>query len=187
MKMKVQGVFKKRFKFNLQNRMFYENPSHYADYEKVFMALENQNDCLLNLSSHKWAEIDINAGKAQPACLKLKEAVDFWKTLPKSIQPRRSKAENKISNMLVGNRDDPVVHLKLLLKETVKPLIFCDIPGKSSLVPSLFDGLEVIILQVLVFDFCKRFVLPDVVEKAASVTQVKLDLADPNLNQLYFR
>ena len=82
--------------------------------------------------------------------------------------------------MLVGNRDDPVVHLKLLLKETVKPLIFCDIPGKSSLVPSLFDSLEVI-------DFCKRFVLPDVVEKAASVTQVKLDLADPNLNQLYFR
>ena len=89
--------------------------------------------------------------------------------------------------MLVGNRDDPVVHLKLLLKETVKPLIFCDIPGKSSLVPSLFDGLEVIVLQVLVFDFCKRFVLPDVVEKAASVTQVKVDLADPNLNQLYFR
>ena len=44
--------------------MFYENPSHCSDYEKVFMALENQNDCFLNLSSHKWAEIDINAGKA---------------------------------------------------------------------------------------------------------------------------
>lgn len=89
--------------------------------------------------------------------------------------------------MLVGKRDDPVVHLKLLLKETVKPLIFCDIPGKSSLFPSLFDSLEVIVLQVLGFDFCKRFVLPDVVEKAASVTQIKLDLADPNLHQLYFR
>ena len=63
MKMKVQGVLKKRFKFNLQN-VFNENPSHYSDYEKVFMALENQNDCFLNLSSHKRAEIDINAGKA---------------------------------------------------------------------------------------------------------------------------
>ena len=130
--------------------MFYESPSHYANYEKVLMALEN--DSSLNLSCHKWVEIDINAEKAWPVCPKLE-------SLPKSIQLGRGKAESKINNMLVGKRDDSVVHVKFFFfKETVKSLIICDISGKFSLVLSFFDRLGVILLRVFVFGFCKRFV-----------------------------
>ena len=93
---------------NLMSKLFDESPSRRANYERITFA--SKSDFPLLFCSHRWVENDVFAKKAPSVWLKIIEALDFWKGLPKSKQPGRGRlGENKSYEFLLSQMNDPLV------------------------------------------------------------------------------
>ena len=159
-------------------KLFDESPSRRADYERVTSA-ENESDFPLRFCSHRWVENEIVARRAQVIWPKIVEVVKYWKTLPKSKQPGQGKPEiNKSYQTLLKNYTDPMVLLRLTFFEEVSRKLNKfrrRFQADAPMAPFLVDTIEEVLR-----DFCRKFILDDVLKKAEKT----LDLVNHILQKL---
>ena len=94
------NVWEVKSLLNAMHKTFDESPARRADYEKITTSIES--DFALQFCSHRWIENARVAERAQDIWEKYLQIIDYWKTLPKSKQPRQSKPRtNKSDHILL--------------------------------------------------------------------------------------
>ena len=99
-------------------QIFHESPSRASDYEQ--MAETTRSDFPYMFCAIHWAEDQSVARKAREVWSKVVIVVEYWKSLPKSKQPRRDKPDQNTSFEHLSTRTKEVlVPLKLKFFEEI--------------------------------------------------------------------